>query len=134
MKRFGMLLVFLLPGLPAAQECAQGQTIAFNLSVGAKASWNSNPGAIHQDAAGFSAHAPFMLKTNQGGGLIAYSVGRTGSKLTMSIFSISGARVKTFELTGSKGTVAPHLANGYYLVRLERAAIPLLSTPLVVER
>lgn len=134
MKRFGMLVFLCLPCLAAAQSCSQGQTMAFSLAAGVKAAWNPSVGVIHQDATAFLSQKQCELTSNQGGASITWSANSAGFGLALSIYSIAGSRLKRFELAGVRGMVTPHLANGYYLVRLERGVAPLVSSSLVVER
>ncbi|MDD5674591.1 MAG: T9SS type A sorting domain-containing protein [Chitinivibrionales bacterium] len=135
MRKLGIFLFFCFPCFLFAQQYTEmsGQTVVFNLSAGAKASWNSAAAKVISPAIASPLRKAFAL-TSRDGKSVTYGFDNSNASVNMVVYSLAGARLKTVALAAPFGSVNLNLANGYYLLRLERPAAPVFCTPLLITR
>lgn len=133
-----LILSILLPFLVNAQPCTtvSGQTVAFTLSPGSKASWNAPVASIKQFVPGSKIGFSFSAYQLPGG-KIAFRTSSFKSDLAsrISIYSVDGRRIGAIEMNIHTGReFDKQLAPGVYFARLETNGASVATTRFLVGR
>jgi hypothetical protein len=124
---FLVLLVF--PFVLFAQPCivASGQTVAFTLSAGAKASWNNPITGIRQGRSVSKNGTSFSVYQLSNGAIVFKTSGaKNDVPLNISLFSLEGRKISSIATNGrTTGEIVKKLVPGIYLARYEAKGIIL---------
>jgi hypothetical protein len=134
-----LLLVIILPFVLYADTCvvASGQTVAFNLSAGSKASWN-NPttGGVRQIPALSKKGISFSVYQLSNGNIAFKALGlKNDAPSTMSLFCVNGRKIGTLTMNDrTSGEFRTKLVPGIYFARLEVNETILKTSRFMVGR
>ena len=113
---------------------ASGQTVAFTLTAGAKAGWNSTTSAIIPTQKISKAVFGIASIAASGGALrIAFS-GKIPANALVSVYNLRGARVASAPVSNTSIVVGNALSNGAYAVRVVANGMTLSSSRFTMVR
>jgi hypothetical protein len=132
------LLLFVLPFVLYADTCfvASGQTVAFTLSAGAKASWNNTVSGVRQRSSQSTIGTSFSVYQLSNGN-IAFKTPdfKNDGHFKITLFSVNGRKIDAVEMDGkARGEFNKNFMPGIYLARLEADGILLKTTRFLVGR
>jgi hypothetical protein len=117
------LFVMVLTWLLHADTCtvASGQTVAFTLSAGAKASWNSTKSGVRQWQSPSRNGTSFSVYQVSNGIVTFRALGfRNDISSKISLFSVNGRKMWAAEMNGrTTGIFTSKLIPGIYFARFE---------------
>ena len=134
--RYAFLLMACFPIFLYAQAYfeASGQTVAFNLTSGAKAAWNSTVAIEHQQV-GLPAVPVMAVYPNPTNTAVTIAVKGTSEKAMVSIYNVAGKKVRSLAFTHkASATISTGLGNGLYFARLMVNGRTVQTTRFLVVR
>jgi hypothetical protein len=133
-----MLFILVFPWLLYADTCyvASGQTVAFTLSAGVKASWNNTVSGVRQRSSQSRIGTAFSVYQLSNGN-IAFKTPNFKNDVHFKVllFSVNGRKIDAVEMDGqARGEFNKNLIPGIYLARLEVDGILLKTTRFLLGR
>jgi hypothetical protein len=120
---FILLVITCMPFYLYAQTCNEGagQTNAFTLKAGAKATWDSSvPIVEKQHGFSYNRISLFVYKASSGGIVLKTTGLNASSPYSLSIFSVTGQKISFVAFNGNAQVVfRKNLAQGICFARLE---------------
>jgi hypothetical protein len=133
-----LLLMIIFPFALYADTCfvASGQTVAFDLSAGSKASWNNTRTGVRQ-LPDLSMKADLFSVFQLSNGYSAFKIPgfSNGVPLTISLYSVNGRKVGSMTMHGRTiGEFRKRFMPGIYFARLDVAGTIRNTTRFMVGR
>jgi hypothetical protein len=133
-----LLIVIVPPCILFAQTClnVSGQTVAFTLSPGSKATWNTSNAGVAQVEAGVKQQISFSVYRLPAG-TIAFSIRKINSAkpVAVAFYSVDGRQMgKVALLNRTNGEFHKKLSPGIYFARLDINGVNVKTARFLVGR